>query len=217
MPETHPAWWRLAFIRAYFVTMRPYLLFVSGAAGLVGLEPQRDGSFRFGDDLLTERDQLSVRWFRDTFAAERKDEPDIYDALAQSGILAALFARARTGRGQRTDVSLLGGALADDCLYRRRPVADRFIHAGLGRQPALHHTHVLGQRVKGIHVQALDERPAGQAGLLLHLDLANVGSVAAILTEEPELGGLPEEVSPERTISSPSWRRTSPLIFCLLT
>jgi hypothetical protein len=30
----------------------------------------------------------------------------------------------------------------------------------------------------------LDERPAGQAGLLLHLDLANVGSVAAILTED---------------------------------
>jgi 4-hydroxybenzoate polyprenyltransferase len=31
------AWWKPAFTRAYIVTMRPYLLFVSGAAGLVGL------------------------------------------------------------------------------------------------------------------------------------------------------------------------------------
>ena len=37
MTETAPAWWRFAFLRAYVVTMRPYLLFVSGAAGLVGL------------------------------------------------------------------------------------------------------------------------------------------------------------------------------------
>lgn len=37
MPETPPAWWRMSFLRAYVVTMRPYLLFVSGAAGLVGL------------------------------------------------------------------------------------------------------------------------------------------------------------------------------------
>ena len=37
MSETAPAWWRFAFLRAYVVTMRPYLLFVSGAAGLVGL------------------------------------------------------------------------------------------------------------------------------------------------------------------------------------
>ena len=37
MPETAPAWWRFPFLRAYVVTMRPYLLFVSGAAGLVGL------------------------------------------------------------------------------------------------------------------------------------------------------------------------------------
>lgn len=31
------AWWKPGFMRAYIVTMRPYLLFVSGAAGLVGL------------------------------------------------------------------------------------------------------------------------------------------------------------------------------------
>lgn len=37
MPESPLAWWRFAFARAYVVTMRPYLLFVSGAAGLVGL------------------------------------------------------------------------------------------------------------------------------------------------------------------------------------
>jgi geranylgeranylglycerol-phosphate geranylgeranyltransferase len=31
------AWWTPGFLRAYVVTMRPYLLFVSGAAGVVGL------------------------------------------------------------------------------------------------------------------------------------------------------------------------------------
>jgi len=35
--------WSMRFVRAYIVTMRPYLLFVSGAAGLVGLS--------FGADL----------------------------------------------------------------------------------------------------------------------------------------------------------------------
>lgn len=33
----HAAWWTPRFLRDYVVTMRPYLLFVSGAAGLVGL------------------------------------------------------------------------------------------------------------------------------------------------------------------------------------
>jgi geranylgeranylglycerol-phosphate geranylgeranyltransferase len=36
-PARNAAWWTPAFLRAYLVTMRPYLLFVSGAAGLVGL------------------------------------------------------------------------------------------------------------------------------------------------------------------------------------
>lgn len=35
--QTRAAWWTPRFARAYIVTMRPYLLFVSGAAGLVGL------------------------------------------------------------------------------------------------------------------------------------------------------------------------------------
>ena len=37
MPPPNPPWWSPRFVRAYVVTMRPYLLFVSGAAGLVGL------------------------------------------------------------------------------------------------------------------------------------------------------------------------------------
>lgn len=36
MSPHHP-WWSWRFVRAYVVTMRPYLLFVSGAAGLVGI------------------------------------------------------------------------------------------------------------------------------------------------------------------------------------
>jgi 4-hydroxybenzoate polyprenyltransferase len=46
MPETPLAWWRPAFARAYVVTMRPYLLFVSGAAGLVGLSFLPDPTVR---------------------------------------------------------------------------------------------------------------------------------------------------------------------------
>jgi 4-hydroxybenzoate polyprenyltransferase len=37
MPATSLPWWSVGFFRAYVLTMRPYLLFVSGAAGLVGL------------------------------------------------------------------------------------------------------------------------------------------------------------------------------------
>jgi len=37
MTKSRAPWWSAAFFRAYVVTMRPYLLFVSGAAGLVGL------------------------------------------------------------------------------------------------------------------------------------------------------------------------------------
>lgn len=37
MPATSLPWWSGGFLRAYVLTMRPYLLFVSGAAGLVGL------------------------------------------------------------------------------------------------------------------------------------------------------------------------------------
>jgi len=37
MPATPVPVWSLRFVRAYITTMRPYLLFVSGAAGLVGL------------------------------------------------------------------------------------------------------------------------------------------------------------------------------------
>ncbi|MFH1501819.1 MAG: UbiA family prenyltransferase [Candidatus Eisenbacteria bacterium] len=42
MSRTSHAWWTPGFARAYIVTMRPYLLFVSGAAGIVGL------SFSYG-------------------------------------------------------------------------------------------------------------------------------------------------------------------------
>jgi 4-hydroxybenzoate polyprenyltransferase len=42
MPATSLSWWRPGFVRAYALTMRPYLLFVSGAAGLVGLSFVRD-------------------------------------------------------------------------------------------------------------------------------------------------------------------------------
>lgn len=37
MPPPHVPWWSPRFARAYVVTMRPYLLFVSGAAGLAGI------------------------------------------------------------------------------------------------------------------------------------------------------------------------------------
>ncbi len=37
MSRSSHAWWTPGFARAYVVTMRPYLLFVSGAAGVVGL------------------------------------------------------------------------------------------------------------------------------------------------------------------------------------
>lgn len=37
MSRSSRAWWTPGFARAYVVTMRPYLLFVSGAAGVVGL------------------------------------------------------------------------------------------------------------------------------------------------------------------------------------
>ncbi len=37
MPATVLSIWSPGFIRAYVITMRPYLLFISGAAGLVGL------------------------------------------------------------------------------------------------------------------------------------------------------------------------------------
>jgi 4-hydroxybenzoate polyprenyltransferase len=42
MPATSLPWWSVRFLRAYVLTMRPYLLFVSGAAGLVGLAFVRD-------------------------------------------------------------------------------------------------------------------------------------------------------------------------------
>jgi geranylgeranylglycerol-phosphate geranylgeranyltransferase len=37
MPPPQVPWWSPRFVRAYVVTMRPYLLFISGAAGLVGI------------------------------------------------------------------------------------------------------------------------------------------------------------------------------------